>query len=106
MTETFERSYRPDGAYRQLLAGAGSLGLWDAQRSIEQPVLIVHGSADPVFAPDHALATAAQVPTADLWLVEGMGHSVHAEIWPELTQRISVLTSLHWAKPTHADNSP
>jgi pimeloyl-ACP methyl ester carboxylesterase len=51
VTETFERSYRPDGAYRQLLAGAGSLGLWDAQRSIKQPVLIVHGSADPVFAP-------------------------------------------------------
>jgi pimeloyl-ACP methyl ester carboxylesterase len=95
VTETFERSYRPDGAYRQLLAGAGSLGLWDAQRSIKQPVLIVHGSADPVFAPDHALATAAQIPNADLWLVEGMGHSMHAEIWPELTQRISVLTSLH-----------
>ena len=50
VAETFERSYRPDGAYRQLLAAAGSLGLWDAQRSIEQPVLIVHGSADPVSA--------------------------------------------------------
>jgi len=95
VTETFQRSYRPDGAYRQLVAGAGSPGLWDAQRSIKQPALIVCGSADPVFAPDHALATAAQIPNADLWLVEGMGHSMHAEIWTELTQRTSALTSLH-----------
>jgi len=95
VTETFQRSYRPDGAYRQLLAAAGSPGLWDAQRSIKQPALIVHGSADPVFAPDHAVATAAQIPNAELWLVEGMGHTMHAEIWPELTQRISVLTERH-----------
>ena len=94
VTEAFGRSYRPDGAYRQLLSATGAPGLWDAQRSIEHPVLVVHGSADPIFAPDHALATAAQIPNADLWLVEGMGHSMHTEIWPELTRRISVLTEL------------
>ena len=94
MTEVFHRSYRPDGAYRQLFAPTGAPGLWDAQRSIEQPVLVVHGTADPVFAPDHALATKRQIPNADLWLVEGMGHTMHAEIWPELTRRISALTEL------------
>ena len=93
-TLSFERSYRPDGALRQLFAGMGTPGLWDAQRSIEQPVLVVHGSSDTVFASDHGAATAAQIPNADLWLVEGMGHSMPVEIWPELTQRISVLTGL------------
>lgn len=98
VTEAFRRSYRPDGAYRQILAAMGAPGLWDAQRSIEQPTLVVHGSADPVFAPDHALAMVRQIPNADLWLVEGMGHSMHAEIWPELTQRISGLTERDWAE--------
>ena len=32
VTASFERSYRPDGVYRQIVAGLGTQGLWAAQR--------------------------------------------------------------------------
>lgn len=41
-----------------------------------RPVLIIHGAADSLFPPDHALKmyAAAKDPKA-LWLVEGLGHA-------------------------------
>jgi fermentation-respiration switch protein FrsA (DUF1100 family) len=40
-----------------------------------RPVLIIHGAADPLFPPEHALKMyeAAQEPKT-LWLIEGLGH--------------------------------
>ncbi len=94
VTRAVHRSYRPDGLLRQLVAAMGTAGLWEAQRSIAQPVLVVHGSDDSDFAPDHAAGIARQAQNANVWLVEGMGHSMPAEIWDDMAQRISTLAGV------------
>ena len=34
-------------------------------------------------------ATAAAVPDAELLVVDGMGHDLPREVWPELTDRVA-----------------
>ena len=55
---------------------------------ISLPTLVVHGTADPVFPVEHALALADGIPDAGLWLVEGLGHEVPDGLVPELLDRI------------------
>jgi pimeloyl-ACP methyl ester carboxylesterase len=93
VAQSFDRAYRPDGMYRQLIAGFDSAGLWHAQRSIAVPTLVIHGTEDPVFAIEHGEATAAQIPGADMWRVNGMGHAMAPELWTEMVERIGTIAS-------------
>jgi len=43
------------------------------------PVLVVHGTADPVFPVEHGRALAAAIPGARLLELEGMGHQLPPE---------------------------
>jgi pimeloyl-ACP methyl ester carboxylesterase len=90
---SFDRSYRPDGIYRQLIAAFGSPGLWAAQRSISCPTLVMHGTEDAIFPTAHGEAIAANIPGATLWLVEGMGHAMPSELWGEMVDRVRGLTA-------------
>jgi pimeloyl-ACP methyl ester carboxylesterase len=43
------------------------------------PFLVVHGEEDPFVGPEHGRALArAAGPTADLWVIRGMGHAENA----------------------------
>jgi pimeloyl-ACP methyl ester carboxylesterase len=91
VARSFDRAYRPDGMYRQLIAGFGSAGLWQAQGSIAAPTLVIHGTEDRVFPIEHGEATSAQIPDADMWRVNGMGHSMAPELWTEMVERIGTV---------------
>ena len=93
VAQSFDRTYRPDGVYRQLIAGFGSAGLWHAQRSIAAPTLVIHGTEDQVFPVEHGEATAAQIPGAAMWRVSGMGHAMAPELWAEMVERIGKVAS-------------
>jgi pimeloyl-ACP methyl ester carboxylesterase len=55
----------------------------DLQR-VERPTLVIMGAEDKVNAPDcHAQYIAENIPGAELWIPEGIGHNVHKEI-PDL----------------------
>lgn len=41
---------------------------------ITAPTLVVHGTEDPLFPPEHALALAREIPGAQLFLLDGIGH--------------------------------
>ncbi|WP_431921895.1 alpha/beta fold hydrolase [Micromonospora wenchangensis] len=65
---------------------------WDDDRraslaGITAATLVLHGSDDPLFPPAHGEALAAQIPTARLEIVPGMGH--HPFFAPGLTWRIA-----------------
>ncbi|MEV0941229.1 alpha/beta hydrolase [Micromonospora wenchangensis] len=65
---------------------------WDDDRraslsGIAAATLVLHGSDDPLFPPAHGEALAAQIPTARLEIVPGMGH--HPFFAPGLTERIA-----------------
>jgi pimeloyl-ACP methyl ester carboxylesterase len=41
---------------------------------IAVPTLVVHGRQDPMFPPEHGRALAAEIPDAELLILDGMGH--------------------------------
>ena len=41
---------------------------------ITAPTLVIHGRQDPMFPPAHGQALAAEIPGAELLLLDGMGH--------------------------------
>ena len=87
----FDRAYRPEGIARALLAGVFTPSIWDAQRDITCPTLIMHGAADPIFSLDHARQVSARIAASQLWAVPGMGHAMHRELWPEMVGRVLAL---------------
>ncbi len=56
---------------------------------LSMPVLVVHGSLDPVFPPAHGEALRASVPDGRLVVLEGAGHGVPAELWDVFVDALS-----------------
>jgi len=72
----YDRSHRPDGTARQLLAILADPDRTPLLRSLEVPTLVIHGDADPLVTPSGGRAIAAAVPGARLEVVPGMGHDL------------------------------
>jgi pimeloyl-ACP methyl ester carboxylesterase len=62
-------------------------------RDIAAPLLVVHGSADPLFPLEHGIALAEAVPGATLVTVEGGGHELHEGDWDQILDAIVAHTS-------------
>ena len=90
----YDRSYSPEGNVRLLQALISTTGLWEAQKQIVCPTLVMHGGEDPVFSQEHAKATAARIPISELWLDEKMGHIMHQEQWKNMASRVANLAGL------------
>jgi pimeloyl-ACP methyl ester carboxylesterase len=56
--------------------------------SIAAPTLVIHGTADPMFPPEHGEALAGEIPSAQLLSLEGAGHGVDRADWPTLARAI------------------
>ena len=55
------------------------------------PTLVIHGSHDTLIDVSGGRATAAAIPDCDLLVVDGMGHDLPREVWPEIIDRIGGL---------------
>ena len=89
MQESFDRSYRPDGAGRQGLAIAASRDrTWDLGR-VRVPALVIHGLADPLVQPSGGIATARAIPGAKLVMYPDMGHDLPRPRWSDIVTEIS-----------------
>jgi pimeloyl-ACP methyl ester carboxylesterase len=44
-------------------------------RRLSVPALILHGTADPIFPPEHARWAAEKIPGSQLVMVDGMGQA-------------------------------
>jgi pimeloyl-ACP methyl ester carboxylesterase len=89
----YDRGNHPEGTMRQLAAVLASPDRSPGLAQVTVPTLVVHGSADPLITLPGGLATADAVPGAELWVVEGMGHDLPAEVLPELVERQTTLLS-------------
>jgi pimeloyl-ACP methyl ester carboxylesterase len=56
--------------------------------SIAVPVLVIHGTADPMFPIAHGRALADEIPGAKLLALEGPGHGVYQADWETLARAI------------------
>jgi pimeloyl-ACP methyl ester carboxylesterase len=81
------RTTNPQSLVNHTLFGAGAERERSA-RDIAVPLLVVHGSADPLFPHPHATALAEAVPAATLVTVEGGGHELHERDWDQILDAI------------------
>ena len=56
--------------------------------SIDVPTLVIHGTADPMFPPEHGKALADEIPGARLPLLERAGHGVERADWETIVGAI------------------
>jgi pimeloyl-ACP methyl ester carboxylesterase len=88
---SFDRAYDPAGVARQLAAVLTTADRTRDLTSISVPTLVVHGSEDTLVDVSGGRATAAAIPGADLMVVDGMGHDLPREVWPQIIERIGAL---------------
>jgi pimeloyl-ACP methyl ester carboxylesterase len=56
--------------------------------AVTAPTLVLHGSEDPMFPPEHGEATAAAIPGARLVVLRGMGHTLPKALDGDLADEI------------------
>jgi pimeloyl-ACP methyl ester carboxylesterase len=56
---------------------------------LRPPLLVIHGTADPIFPMEHGEALAAAVPGASLVALEGGGHELHPAHWDAIIAAIT-----------------
>lgn len=84
-----QRSYRPGGVVRQLIAIQTAPSRVRALRRVRAPTLVLHGSDDPLVPLAGGEDTAAAVPGARLRIVPGMGHFLPEALVPLLVDEIA-----------------
>ncbi|NDC60653.1 MAG: alpha/beta hydrolase [Betaproteobacteria bacterium] len=72
--ESIQRSSRPFGMYRQMLAVMADQARAALLPKITQPTLVIHGKADPLLPFACGEDIARRIPNAKLMLIEGLGH--------------------------------
>ncbi|CVI62651.1 alpha/beta hydrolase (plasmid) [Agrobacterium leguminum] len=60
----------------------------DGLNDMDVPLLVIHGSADPVFPVGHGRALAEAVADAEFVVVDGGGHEIHPGDWEEIISAI------------------
>ena len=81
--EDFRRANDPGAAlnHQQIAGGEQWYG---HTAEIAAPVLLIHGSHDPVIPIAHAEAVATTLPGSTLLRLEGAGHELHRSDWPAM----------------------
>jgi pimeloyl-ACP methyl ester carboxylesterase len=86
---SFKRSYYPQGTGRQLAAVLASGSRREALKSVQIPTLVIHGKEDPLVPVEGGMDTAEAIPNAKLLLIDGLGHALPPETWPEVVEAIA-----------------
>ncbi|MCP2260963.1 Pimeloyl-ACP methyl ester carboxylesterase [Streptoalloteichus tenebrarius] len=87
----YDRGRDPVGATRQAVAVLASGDRTPKLRRLRVPTLVIHGADDVMCHVSGGRATAAAIPGAKLVVIEGMGHSLPRQLWPELATHIAEL---------------
>lgn len=88
-----DRAYDPAGFARQLAAIEATGDRTEFLRRLDLPVLVIHGTEDPLVQPSGGEATAAAIPGAELMLIQGMGHGLPRLAWDRVIDAIDRLAS-------------
>ena len=70
------KGYNTDASQQQMTAVSTSGSRYDKLKEIKVPVLVIHGTSDPMIPFEHGQKCAELIPDADTLWVEGMGHDI------------------------------
>ena len=93
--DSLKRSNRPAGSYRQMLAVMADRDRWKLLPRITAPTLVIHGTDDPLLPYACAQDTAARIPGAKLYGIEGMGHDFAPGAVTQLLGRLMPFLEAH-----------
>jgi pimeloyl-ACP methyl ester carboxylesterase len=88
-TAKYDRSYRPEGRFRQLTAIAAAPDRTKQLGEVTVPAMVIHGDADTLVDVSGGRATAAAIPGAELVIIPGLGHDLPRGAWPQLIGAIA-----------------
>ena len=77
----FDRCFDPAGTRRQFLAIEASAPRAELLRSVDVPVLVIHGDCDTLIGIEGGRRTAELIPGARFEVIEGMGHDYPPQLW-------------------------
>jgi pimeloyl-ACP methyl ester carboxylesterase len=99
--QAFDRNFDPQGGARQFAAVLASPDRTADLAEVRVPTLVIHGADDPLIQVSGGHATAAAIPDAELLVINGMGHDLPRQLWPQVIERIST----HIAKAERRNHS-
>lgn len=85
--ETYDRGISASGVLRQMLAIMTQPNRTRALANLPMPATVIHGLADKMVHVSGGKAT-ARASGAELLLIEGMGHDLPRDLWPQITDAI------------------
>ena len=91
--EAFERSFYPVGVARQMVAAASHGNRKPALSKLDIPALVIHGRADPLVPVEGGIDTHEALRGSQLMVIDGMGHDLPRQVWPQIVAGIAQLTS-------------
>lgn len=86
---SYDRGHSSAGVARQLHAIMASGDRTKGLRHLDLPATVIHGGNDHLVRPAGGRATAKAIPGAQLRMIEGMGHDLPRQLWPEFTAEIA-----------------
>lgn len=86
-TEDYRRARDPQAALNHQ-ALAGGEAWYGRTTEIAAPLLVIHGTDDPVIPIGHGHALRQAVPGTRLLALEGAGHELHASDWPVIAEAV------------------
>lgn len=95
MRAFYGRDYDRSGGYSRLANFDWRGGdAWRGRlREMNAPLLVIHGTADPVYPIEHGIALAKEVPGATLVRLDGGGHELHPADWDPIIDAIVAHTT-------------
>jgi pimeloyl-ACP methyl ester carboxylesterase len=90
--KAWERGFNPNGVVRQLSAILDSPDRTQSLKKLETPSLIIHGDADALVPVECGIATAKALPNSTLKVLKGMGHTLPAELLPQIADDIVAIS--------------
>jgi len=90
--EAYERAHYPIGVARQMAAVASNNSRKDALAKLDIPALVIHGKADPLVPVEGGIDTHQALRGSELMVIDGMGHDLPQQVWPQVVAGITRLT--------------
>ena len=89
----YDRSFYPEGRWRQLAAVIAAQSRKGALASLKLPTLVIHGDDDLLVPLIHGRDAADSIAGAKLLIIPGMGHDLPRRIWPLIVERVAEHTA-------------
>jgi pimeloyl-ACP methyl ester carboxylesterase len=86
---SYDRGHSSAGVARQLHAILASGDRTRSLRELDLPATVIHGGSDPLVRPSGGRATAKAIPGARLRIIDGMGHDLPRDVWPQVVEEIA-----------------